>query len=103
MTDAIPSTNFTALWKLLLDVLPPDGSTLGDLSALAQLRACRADNLRAQMDTEDISGFCTSATLEEIEKNGFIITPGRSVGTAEQEEGARLDQRIARYLSWIGF
>ena len=38
---------------LLLDVLPPDGSTLGDLSALAQLRACRADTLRAQMDAAE--------------------------------------------------
>lgn len=34
----------------------------------------------------DISGFCKSARLDEIEKNGFILTPGRYVGTEEIEE-----------------
>jgi len=29
---------------------------------------------------EDVAGFCKSATLEEIEKNGFVLTPGRYVG-----------------------
>jgi type I restriction enzyme M protein len=30
---------------------------------------------------EDIAGFCKSASLDGIEKNGFILTPGRYVGT----------------------
>jgi type I restriction-modification system DNA methylase subunit len=29
---------------------------------------------------EDIAGFCKSASLEDIEKNGFVLTPGRYVG-----------------------
>ena len=29
---------------------------------------------------EDINGYCKSSTTEEIEKNGFILTPGRYVG-----------------------
>ena len=28
---------------------------------------------------EDIAGFCKSTTLEEIEKNGFVLTPGRYI------------------------
>ena len=28
----------------------------------------------------DIAGFCKSAALQEIEKNGFVLTPGRYVG-----------------------
>jgi type I restriction enzyme M protein len=32
---------------------------------------------------EDVVGFCKSASLEEIEKNGFILTPGRYCGSAE--------------------
>ena len=35
---------------------------------------------------EDIPGFCKSATLEEILKHGYILTPGRYVGVAPQED-----------------
>ncbi|MBN1905760.1 MAG: type I restriction-modification system subunit M [Deltaproteobacteria bacterium] len=35
---------------------------------------------------EDIKGFCYSATIDEIEKHDFVLTPGRYVGAAEQEE-----------------
>jgi type I restriction-modification system DNA methylase subunit/very-short-patch-repair endonuclease len=34
----------------------------------------------------DIPGFCKSATLEEIRKHGYVLTPGRYVGAPEQEE-----------------
>jgi len=36
-------------------------------------------------DYEDVAGFCKSATLEEIEKNGFVLTPGRYVGSVIDE------------------
>ena len=74
---------------------------------------------------EDVAGFCYSATLAEIEKNGFVLTPGRYVGAADveddgevfedkmkrltallrqhQEEGSKLDAAIARNLAWLGF
>ena len=35
---------------------------------------------------EDVAGFCKSATLEEIEKNDYVLTPGRYVGAAEIED-----------------
>lgn len=39
---------------------------------------------------EDVAGFCKSAHLEEIEKNGFVLTPGRyvsaSVDSSSDEE-----------------
>jgi len=35
---------------------------------------------------EDIPGFCKSTTLADIQKNDHILTPGRYVGTAAQEE-----------------
>jgi type I restriction enzyme M protein len=74
---------------------------------------------------EDVAGFCYNAKLEEIEKNGFVLTPGRYVGAADveddgeafdekmkrltallkqqQEEGARLDRQIAENLRRLGF
>ena len=35
---------------------------------------------------EDIAGYCKSATLDEIRENNYILTPGRYVGTEEQED-----------------
>ena len=73
----------------------------------------------------DVAGFCYSAKLEEIEKNSFVLTPGRYVGAADveddgeafdekmkrltgllkqqQEEGAKLDAAIVRNLALLGF
>ena len=34
---------------------------------------------------EDITGFCKSASMEEIEKNGFVLSPGRYVGVSADE------------------
>jgi type I restriction enzyme M protein len=33
----------------------------------------------------DIPGFCRSVTIEEIRQHGYILTPGRYVGTEESE------------------
>lgn len=50
-----------------------------------------ADTYRAWRGTtdaeyEDDEGFCASIGLEEIEKQGFALTPGRFVGAPESEE-----------------
>ena len=48
-----------------------------------------ADTLHAWQKSdgyEDQAAFCKSATLEEIANNDFVLTPGRYVGTAEQED-----------------
>ena len=35
---------------------------------------------------EDVAGFCKSASFEEIEKNGFVLTPGRYIGFQEDKQ-----------------
>ncbi|WP_245942191.1 HsdM family class I SAM-dependent methyltransferase [Algoriphagus chordae] len=35
---------------------------------------------------EDIPGYCKSATLAEIQANDYVLTPGRYVGVAEEED-----------------
>ena len=50
-------------------------------------------------DYEDVAGFCKSATLEEIEKNGFVLTPGRYVGVLE--DGLD-DEAFAERISQLG-
>ncbi|MDR4126909.1 type I restriction-modification system subunit M [Yanghanlia caeni] len=45
----------------------------------------------------DVPGFCKSATLEEIRKHGYVLTPGRYVGAAQQEDdGEPFEEKMAR-------
>ena len=37
-------------------------------------------------DYADVAGFCKAANIDEIRKKGHILTPGRFVGTEEEEE-----------------
>ena len=49
---------------------------------------------------EDQPGFCKSATLEEIRKHGHVLTPGRYVGAAPQEDdGEPFQEKMARLTS----
>jgi type I restriction enzyme M protein len=51
---------------------------------------------------EDVPGFCKSATLAEIKANGYVLTPGRYVGSAEvPDDGEPLDDKIARLTSEV--
>ncbi|MHB8232427.1 MAG: class I SAM-dependent DNA methyltransferase [bacterium] len=74
---------------------------------------------------EDIAGFCKAVNTEEIKKQGYILTPGRYVGSEEIEEDGevfeekmkkltaelsrqmqeekRLDEEIKRQMGKIGF
>ena len=45
----------------------------------------------------DEKGFCAVATLADIEKQDYILTPGRYVGIAEQEDdGEPFDEKMKR-------
>jgi type I restriction enzyme M protein len=48
----------------------------------------------------DVPGFCKSATLEEIQKQGFVLTPGRYVGAEEQiDDGEPFEEKMKRLVS----
>jgi type I restriction enzyme M protein len=45
----------------------------------------------------DVAGFSMSATLEDVRKHGHVLTPGRYVGAAEQEDdGEPFEEKMAR-------
>ncbi|ELY3409957.1 type I restriction-modification system subunit M [Vibrio parahaemolyticus] len=45
---------------------------------------------------EDQAGFCKSATLAEIKKHDFVLTPGRYVGAAEElDDGVPFGEKMA--------
>lgn len=53
-------------------------------------------------DYEDEAGFCFSATLEDIQKNDFVLTPGRYVGAAEQaEDDEPFAEKMARLTAQL--
>jgi type I restriction enzyme M protein len=50
-----------------------------------------------QGECEDEKGFCAVADLEKIAAEGFILTPGRYVGIAEQEnDGEPFEEKMSR-------
>ncbi len=45
----------------------------------------------------DVAGFCKSASLEDIRKHGHVLTPGRYVGAAAQEDdGEPFEEKMLR-------
>ncbi|CAM1340167.1 class I SAM-dependent DNA methyltransferase [Tenacibaculum aestuarii] len=84
-----------------------------------------SDSEQSEELYRDVAGYCKSATLEEIKKNDYILTPGRYVGIAAEEddgipfeekmtelsqtlfaqmnEAAELDQTIRENLKLLGY
>ena len=74
---------------------------------------------------EDVKGFCKAAKIKEIEKNGFVLSPGRYVGTdfvleddevfeekmkrltkelnQQFKESKKLEKKIKENLKKVGF
>lgn len=74
---------------------------------------------------EDVKGYCKSSSLDDIEKNNWVLTPGRYVGIpdkiddgipfeekmtklvkelkVEMDEGKVLDEKIVESLREVGF
>lgn len=46
---------------------------------------------------EDIKGFCKSASIEDIQKHKFVLTPGRYVGIPDEEDdGILFEEKIEK-------
>lgn len=89
------------------EVLFIDARRLGTMES-RRLRVLTDDDIAKIADTyhawrnhdggyEDVPGFAKAASLEEITKHDFVLTPGRYVGTAEAEaDDEPIDEKIAR-------
>ena len=50
----------------------------------------------------DIPGFCCSATLKDIKKHDYVLTPGRYVGAAaEEDDGELFAEKMARLTAQL--
>ena len=62
-----------------------------DINEIAQVY----HNWRTEDDSyEDIKGFCKSSTIEEVRKLDYVLTPGRYVGLADEEDDFDFEERI---------
>jgi len=53
-------------------------------------------NWRKGNGYEDVKGYCKSATIEEIQKHKFVLTPGRYVGIPDEEDdGIPFEEKMA--------
>ena len=72
-----------------------------------------ADTVRKWRDPKeygrykDIPGFCKLATIEEIRKNGYVLTPGRYVGVAPEKDdgipfGTKMEKLTLELKQYFG-
>jgi type I restriction enzyme M protein len=51
---------------------------------------------------KDVPGFCKSATLEDIRKHGYVLTPGRYVGAeAAEDDGEPFEEKMKRLVAQL--
>lgn len=95
-----------------------------DIAAIARTyHAWRGE--KKDGEYEDEAGYCKSATLEDIRKHDYVLTPGRYVGAAaleddgipfetkmtelsqtlyaQMDESAKLDEAIRKNLEGLGY
>ena len=100
--------------------------TMEDIAKVADVfHAWKTGETVNGVSYQDQAGFCKSVTLEEITKNDFVLTPGRYVGAADEEddgipfaekmaalterlseqfaESAKLETEIKKNLAGLGY
>lgn len=51
----------------------------------------------------DIPGFCMSSTIEKVQENNFVLTPGRYVGAEiVEDDGELFDEKMKRLTTTLG-
>ena len=64
-----------------------------------------ADTYKAYCDgtLENVKGYCAVVETSDIEKQDYILTPGRYVGVEEQEDdGEPFEEKMKRLTSELG-
>ena len=100
--------------------------TMDDIQQVADIfHAWKTGDAVNGVTYEDQAGFCKSASLDEITKHDFVLTPGRYVGAADEEddgipfaekmatlteklseqfaESAKLEAEIKKNLAGLGY
>lgn len=71
-----------------------------ELQRIAQTYHNWRGTVWSQNGYADVPGFCKSATLDEIAKHGYVLTPGRYVGAeAVEDDGEPFEEKMQRLSS----
>jgi len=75
-------------WRGDRSVVPPSGGSDSQ------------HRLKPGLQSEDIPGFCKSATTAEIAAHGHVLTPGRYVGAEEvEDDGEPFEEKMPRLVA----
>jgi type I restriction enzyme M protein len=81
---------FHAISKKQIEFTPENIKKISDT-----VRAWRGEEGAGEY--QDIAGFCKSATLEEIEKANYVLTPGRYVGIEDEvDDGVLFADKVGK-------
>jgi type I restriction enzyme M protein len=74
-----------------------------DLQRIAQIyHRWRETEFSDGGEYRDESGFCYSASLEDVGKHGFMLTPGRYVGAGAQAvDGEPFEEKMPRLVATL--
>ena len=65
-------------------------------------QSVRTGQARGRTTYQDIPGFCKTAKFDNIKKNEYVLTPGRQVGAADQEDDDEpFDERMKRLTATL--
>jgi type I restriction enzyme M protein len=75
----------------------------GDLQRIAQAyHRWRGTEFSDGGEYADEPGFCFSASVEGVEKHGFVLTPGRYVGAlVEEDDDEAFDEKMERLTAQL--
>jgi len=73
-----------------------------DIARIADTYHAWRGDKECKVKYEDVPGFCKSASLDEVRKHGYVLTPGRYVGAAPQEEDDEpFDEKMKRLVAQL--
>jgi type I restriction enzyme M protein len=71
--------------------------TTEDIKRIADTYHAWRGNKDGAKTYADVLGFCKAATLEDVRKHGYVLTPGRYVGAEQtQDDGEPFDEKMNR-------
>jgi type I restriction enzyme M protein len=88
-------------WKRKPSPNPSQGE--GDQDRSFKVPLPVGEGFRERGSYRDIKGFCKSASIAEIEKHNFVLTPGRYVGIPDEvEDGVSFEEKMSELTMALG-